>query len=423
VCCKWKARFYTIWIGQAFSLVGSSLVRFAIIWWLTEQTGSARVLTTANLVSMLPSVLLAPFSGALVDRWNRRWVMAISDAFTAFFTAVLAYLYWRGIAEVWHVYVILFLRAFGDVFQSPAMNASTSLMVPRDQLARVGGMNEWLMGVVSIVSPPLGALLVATISMQGTLAIDLVTAVLAIAPLLFINIPQPSRAAVYQKKTSIFHEMAQGFSFVWNWRGLFFMFVVIALLRFFMAPAFSLLPLMITEYFGGAALELAWINSAHGFGFIAGGLILSVWGGFKRRTLTAVLGLVGVGLGSLAFGLVPADAFWLALAMMFLRTMMLPMVRGSVMAIFQSYVPAHLQGRVFTLLLSSLSLMAPFGLALGGPLAEAYGVPVIFVITGIGCLGVALIWSLTPTILYLEDNPPQSAAPVSGAAQMLDDGV
>ena len=400
-------------------------MRFAIIWWLTEQTGSATVLTTANLVSMLPFLLLAPFSGALVDRWNRRWVMVISDALIALFTAALAYLYWRGSVEVWHVYVILFLRAFGDVFQSPAMSASTSLMVPKAQLARVGGMNDLLMGVVNIVAPPLGALLVATVSMQGTLAIDLVTAVLAIAPLLFIRIPQPPAAPASQERTSVFREMAQGFNYVWNWRGLFFMFMVIALLRFFMAPAFSLLPLMVTDHFGGGALELAWMNSAHGFGFIAGGLILGVWGGFKRRTLTALLGLIGVGLGSLAFGLVPANIFWLALVMMFLRTMMLPMVRGTVMAIFQSYVPAEMQGRVFTLLLSSITVMAPFGLALGGPLAEAHGVPIIFVITGFGCLGVALIWALTPKILYLEDDRLKASARVSGAAktQMAGDSV
>ena len=401
---NWKPRFFTIWVGQAFSLVGSALVRFAVIWWLTEKTGSPTVLTTATLASMLPFLLLAPFSGALVDRWNRRWVMVISDALIALLTAVLAYLYWRGTVEIWHVYVILFLRAFGDVFQSPAMNASTSLMVPKEQLARVGGMNDLLQGVVSIVSPPLGALLVATVSMPGTLAIDLVTAVLAIAPLLFIRIPQPPASPVSQERTSVLREMAEGFSYVWNWRGLFFMFMVIALLRFFMAPAFSLLPLMVTDHFGGGVLEMAWMNSAHGFGFIAGGLVLGVWGGFKRRTFTAVLGLAGVGLGSLAFGLVPAGAFWLALILIFLRTMMLPLIRGTVMAIFQSYVPAEMQGRVFTLLLSSMTVMAPIGLALGGPIAKAYGVPVIFIITGIGCLGVALIWALTPTILYLEDE-------------------
>ena len=158
ISIHWQKRFYTIWIGQAFSMVGSALVRFALIWWLTEETKSPVVLTTATIASTLPMIGLSPFIGPLVDRWNRRWVMVVSDALIAFLTAGLAILYALGIAEVWHVYVILFLRSFGDAFQSPAMQASTSLMVPKNQLARVGGMNDTLMGVVNIVSPPLGAL-------------------------------------------------------------------------------------------------------------------------------------------------------------------------------------------------------------------------------------------------------------------------
>ena len=401
---NWRVRFFTIWGGQAFSLVGSSLVRFALVWWLTEETGSATVLTSATLVSSLPQIGLAPFTGALVDRWDRRRVMIASDAMIALFTGVLAYLFWLGIAEVWHVYLVLFLRAFGDVFQVPAMRASTSLLVPKDQLARVAGLNDTLHGVVNIVSPPLGALLVATINMQGALAIDLITALLAIGPLLFVPIPQPPVAPDGEQGSTVWQEMVTGFRFVWQWQGLFFMFLVLGGLRFFMAPAFSLLPLMVTEHFGGEALELGWINSAHGFGFVAGGFLLGIWGGFKRRTATAVLGLAGLGLGSLLFGLVPADAFWLAMVVMFLRTLMLPMVRGSVIAIFQIHVPPDLQGRVFNLLLSSLSLMAPVGLALGGPLADAYGVPIIFVITGIGCMGIALIWLLNPSIMQLESE-------------------
>ena len=398
---NWQKRFYTIWIGQAFSMVGSALVRFALIWWLTEETKSAVVLTTATIASTLPMIGLSPFIGPLVDRWNRRWMMVISDALIAILTAGLAVLFALGYAQVWHVYVILFLRSFGGTFQSPAMQASTSLMVPKNQLARVGGMNDTLMGVVNIISPPLGALLVKTISMQGTLAIDLVTAVLAIGPLLFISIPQPGKDLKAQR-ASFWNQMHEGIRYVWGWRGLLFMFIVLATLRFFMAPAFSLLPLMVTEHFGGDALELAWMSSAHGFGFIAGGFVLSVWGGFKRRTSTALVGLIGVGLGSIAFGLIPANAFWLGLAVMFLRTAMVPFIRGSVMAIFQTYVPPDLQGRVFTLLLTSISIMAPFGLALGGPIANTYGVNTIFVLTGIGCLGVALIWALNPSILNME---------------------
>jgi DHA3 family macrolide efflux protein-like MFS transporter len=401
---SWKARFFTIWVGQAFSMVGSALVRFALIWWLTEETGSATVLATASLVSMLPFILMGPFAGALVDRWNRRWTMVLSDGMIAILTGFLAYLFYRGLAKTWHVYAILFFRSLGGTFQDPAMRASTSLMAPREELARVGGMNETLQGIVNIVSPPLGALLLEILDMQGTLALDILTAVLAIGPLLFLRVPQPVSSEAEADRPSVLSDMAEGFRYVWNWRGLLFMFVVLAGLRFFLSPSFSFLPLVVTEHFGGEALELGWINSAHGFGFVVGGFILSVWGGFKRRTLTALLGLIGVGIGMVVFGLVPADAFGLALIVMFARAVMVPLVRGSVMAIFQAYVPAEMQGRIFTLLISSISVMAPVGLAIGGPIAEAFGARVLFIISGIGCLGIAIAWAVNSRIMNMEER-------------------
>ena len=407
---RWRPRFFTIWGGQAFSMVGSALVRFALIWWLTKETDSATVLTTSSLVATLPWILLAPFAGTFVDRWDRRWTMIVSDAMIALFTALLAYLYWMGIARIWHVYVILFLRSVGDTFQGPAMRAATSMMVPEDQLARVGGMNESLMGVVNIVSPPLGAFLLEILDMQGTLAIDVVTAVMAIAPLLLFAVPEPVSLGAAGNDKPVLRDFAEGFRYVWNWRGLFLMFVVLAGLRFFMAPCFSLLPLMVTRYFGGEALELGWMNSAHGFGFISGGLILSAWGGFRRRTVTALLGLTGIGIGMVAFGFVPASLFWLGLAVMFFRMMMVPMARGAILAIFQTYVPPEMQGRVFTLLISSMSVMAPFGLAVGGPIADALGVRALFVLAGLGCLGIAALWAFSPEIMNLEARAEQREA-------------
>jgi DHA3 family macrolide efflux protein-like MFS transporter len=400
----WKVRFFTIWIGQAFSMVGSALVRFALIWWLTEETGSATVLATASLVSMLPFILLGPFVGALVDRWNRRWTMIISDALIALLTGLLAYLFLRGVARTWHIYAVLFARSLGGAFQDPAMRASTSLLAPREQLSRIGGMNETLAGVVNIVSPPLGALLLEVLDMQGTLAVDILTALLAIGPLFFLRIPQPAPRDRVDGATSVLHDMVAGFRYVLSWRGLTFMFIALAGLRFFLAPSFSFLPLVVTEHFRGEALELGWINSAHGFGFVAGGFILSVWGGFRRRTTTALVGLVGVGVGMVVFGLMPAEAFGMALVVMFLRATMVPMIRGPVMAIFQAHVPPALQGRVFTLLISSISVMAPFGLAIGGPLADAWGARTLFLIGGIGCLVMACVWALSPTIMHMEDT-------------------
>jgi DHA3 family macrolide efflux protein-like MFS transporter len=398
---RWEARFFAIWSGQAVSLVGSALVQFALIWWLTETTDSPTILATATIVATIPMIALGPFAGVLVDRWSRRRVMIVSDTMIATFTAALAVLFWLDLAEVWHVYAVLFLRSFGDVFQFPAMRAATSLMVPRDQLTRVGGMNETLFGVVTIVSPPLGALLLELVAVEGTLAIDMATAVLAIAPLLVLRIPEPE-AVTASEQTSPLADLRQGLSFVWNWRGLLYLLLVMAGMRFFLAPAFSLLPLMVTQHFGGGALELAWLSSAHGFGFIAGGLILSAWGGFRRRTVTALAGLIGVGIGFIGFGLMPASAFIPAIAVMFVRTAMVPMIRGSIMAIFQTNVPPDIQGRVFTLLMSTISIMAPLGLAVGGPLAEAAGVPIVYVVAGSGCLLMAAAWGLNRTIMNLE---------------------
>ncbi|HAE58218.1 MAG TPA: MFS transporter, partial [Anaerolineae bacterium] len=131
---NWKPRFFTIFGGQALSLFGSSLVQFALVWYLTQQTGSATILATATLVAMLPQIILGPFVGALVDRWNRRLVMMVADGLIALATLVLAGLFWFDLVQVWHIYAILLVRSTGGAFHWPAMQASTSLMVPKEQL-------------------------------------------------------------------------------------------------------------------------------------------------------------------------------------------------------------------------------------------------------------------------------------------------
>ena len=152
---NWKIPFFAIWAGQAFSLIGSGLVQFALVWWLTSTTGSATVLATGTLVAILPGVVLGPFAGALVDRWNRRIVMMAADGFIALATLGLAVLYALGAMQIWHVYVIMFLRSLGGASHWPAMQASTSLMVPEEHLARVAGLNQTMQGALNIVAPPI----------------------------------------------------------------------------------------------------------------------------------------------------------------------------------------------------------------------------------------------------------------------------
>ncbi len=208
----WKPLFFTIWGGQVFSLLGSRLVQFALVWWLTKTTGSGTVLATATMAAVIPGVALGPFIGPLIDRWDRRYVMIIADTLIALSTACLAVLFALGLAEIWHIYVIMFARSVGGAFHWPSMQASTTLMVPKQHYSRIAGLNQSLQGVANIVGPLLGALLLEFLPMQGVLAIDVLTAAIAVTPLLFIAIPRPR--AIGQVRASFLRDLREGFRFV-----------------------------------------------------------------------------------------------------------------------------------------------------------------------------------------------------------------
>jgi DHA3 family macrolide efflux protein-like MFS transporter len=403
---RWAAPFFTIWIGQALSLVGSRVGGFALIWWLTKTSGSATILATASMVMLLPQIFLGPIAGALVDRWNRRRVMIVADSIIALLSALLAFLFWAESLQIWHVYVIMFLRALGGAFHGPAMQASTSLMVPKDQLTRVGGMNQTLYGILNIVTPPLGALLMELLPLHTIMAIDVITAAFAIGPLFFIHIPQPERKAETQTeaKPSVWRDVADGFQYLWHWKGMFMVLMLAMLINMTIHPGMSLLPILVQNHFKGGAIQLGWMNSAWGFGMIAGGVILSAWGGFKSKIVTALLALIGQGLGFVLVGLTPADAFWASVAGLAFSGAMNPIVNGPFGALFQDVVAPELQGRVFTVLGSMTALAAPLGLAIGGPVSDWLGVQVWFVIGGLICVVASVAMLLTPTVMNLESH-------------------
>ena len=298
-------------------MLGSHLVGFAFVWYLTEKTGSATVLTIGNLMQLLPSVLIAPIAGTLVDRWNRKVVMAVFDSITALFTLLVAVLFILEIEKVWHIFLIMFIRSACGQFQWAAMTASTSLMVPKQHLSRVQGANQTLQGVMNILGPALGALLIAALPTQGILLIDVSTAFIAVGVLMLFKIPQPLRKADSPsrttKKPSVFQDLAEGWKYIIGWPGLFAIILLAMLVNFLTTPAFSLLPLVITQHFGKGAYELGLFNSLFGIGLVVGGLVLSVWGGFKNRILTSLSALSLSGFALLAIGIAPVNLFLMAL--------------------------------------------------------------------------------------------------------------
>ncbi len=403
----WAPRFFTIWTGQAFSLLGSQLVSFAVIWWLTQTTGSATILATASLVGLLPQVILGPFTGTLVDRWSRRLTMIVADSLIALATVFLAVLFALGHVQIWQVYALLFVRSVCGGFHWPAMQASTTLMVPKEHFARIQGLNQMLQGGMSIASAPLGALLLAVVPMEGILAIDVVTAMLAVIPLFFFQVPQPERHDLQPEangKSSFWQDFRAGFSYVWGWPGLMLIGVMATVINFLLTPAFSLLPILVTRHFNGKAIQLATLESFSGIGFIVGGLVLSAWGGFKRRILTTLWGLIAMGLGILVMGLLPSSAFVIAVAAILFVGIMSPIVNGPLLAAVQAAVAPEMQGRVFTLITTMASGMSPIGLIIAGPIADKLGVQTWFIIGGIvtGLMGIAGFF--IHAIMHFEDG-------------------
>lgn len=399
---KWQLPFFTIWGGQAISLLGSQLVQFALIWYLTELTGSATTLATAALAGLIPQVLLSPLIGTLVDRWPRRWVMVVADTMVVLATVALAALFWLELVEIWHIYVLLFVRAVGGGFHQSAMGASIVLMVPKKHLSRIQGLNHTLNGGLNLVAAPLGAFLLAFLSMQAILAIDVVTAFLAIVPLLFIAVPQPPRDPAVVVKQSVWQEMRAGFTYIWGWPALVIILVMVMFINFLLTPVHALLPLLVADHFGGGAVQFGWLEAISAAGVVLGGLLLGIWGGFQRRIITAQLGLIGLGSGVLLMGIAPSSAFWLAMVAAALTGLMTPITNGSFGAVLQASIAPDMQGRVFAVILSAATAMAPIGLVIAGPISDVVGIQTWFVAGGLVCAGMGILGFFIPAVMGFE---------------------
>jgi DHA3 family macrolide efflux protein-like MFS transporter len=369
------------------------------------------------MAALLPQIILGPFAGALVDRWNRRIIMIVADVSIAIFTLILFYLFATDQVQVWHIYAIAAVRSLAGAFHQPAMTASTSLMVPDRHLARVAGANQTLQGLLSVFAPPLGALLIELFPIHYVLLIDVATALLAVLPLLFIDIPRPARQTLQAEgkiqQTSYFHDLREGFSYVIKWKGLLGVLILAMLLNFLLVPASSFLPLVVTEVFNGGAAQLGWAESLFGIGIIVGGILLSVWGGFKRRIVTSLIGIIGIGFGIILVGFIPADMFNLLLAANFLVGFMQVFANGPLMAILQSTVIPEMQGRVISLLVAGATAMMPLSLLIAGPVSDAFGIRIWYIFGGTICILTTVTAFFIPTIMNIENNHETSPAPVA----------
>ncbi|MDF1538507.1 MAG: MFS transporter [Candidatus Thorarchaeota archaeon] len=394
--------FAILWGGQAASLFGTRIVRFALVWWITDITGSATVLALATIMALLPQVFVAPFAGSYVDRWSRRKTMIVADWLIAMTVLVLSFLFATGLIEIWHVLAMMFIGSVFGSFHFPAMQASTTMMVPRKHLGRIGGMNQALNGASNIVAPPIGAVLYVLLPMQNILLIDVSTAAFAILCLAIIAIPQPKRKEELGQP-SVLGDMREGFAYLKKWRAGMILIIVAMMLNFLSAPAFSLSPILVSSHFLGGEIELAILQSFGAIAMVIGAVLLTIWGGGRRKIITILIALVLEGVGTLLIGLVPSDAFIMAIVFYAFVNFLNPIINGVLIAIMQATIPPEKQGRVFALIMSGATAMMPIGLAIAGPLADLYGVPFWFLISGVGTIIISIAAFFSSELRRIEE--------------------
>jgi DHA3 family macrolide efflux protein-like MFS transporter len=285
------------------------------------------------------------------------------------------------------------------------------LLVPKEQLARVQGFNQALYGGMNIISAPLGAYLLSVMPMQGILGIDVSTALLAVSILLFIQIPQPERSV--ETKATFWQDFAAGFRYIIAWRGLVILLGMVMIINFFYSAAEPLTPLLITRHFEGDAQNLGWWLSSFAIGTILGGLLLGAWGGFKGKMITAQLGMILAGVSTAIVGIVPANLFWAGLAANSTLGFLLPIVNGSFGATLQAAIKPEMQGRVFAFIFSAAQLVSPIALMIAGPVADALGIQLWFLIAGISCLVMGILGFFSSDVMVMENNNTKDSEQVT----------
>jgi len=384
---SWVARFWVFWMSQTVARIGSAFSGFALIWWVAKTYGTATSLATGTLVTMLPSILLGPIIGTLVDRLHRKTIILCANLVYAVAATSLFALSEAGMLSLWHLYVVMFVNALAGQFHYLSVSSATTLLVPAEHLQRIAGVSQLREGAVAVFAPPVGALLLEAIGLNGVLFIEILTAITALGLVASIRIPDPPAQPADSAHEGVFAAVRSGFAYVVGWPGLLALMGMAMVLNLFFNPAFSLLPLLVKSYFGGGVQQLAWMETSFGIGMITGSLLLGVWGGFTRKLYTLLAGVSAMGLGILILGVLPTSGIWYAIAAMAMVGVAQPLTQAPLMAIIQGTVNLEMQGRVMGFLGTAAGIISPIGLILAGPVSDWLGVQIWYVVAG----GVALL--------------------------------
>jgi len=379
----WQKNIAFFLVSQGVSLIGSSIVGFAIMWYVVLQTGSGTMMMMFTVAIMLPMFFIAPFGGVWADNFNRKNLINIADGFIAVVTLIIAISFFFGFENLWFLLICSVARSLGQGIQMPAINSLIPQIVPSEKLLRVNGINQMIQSISMLGTPALAGALFMFFPIQNILLLDVVTATMAILILIFfVRVPNPVGAiSEGGERRPMLADLKDGIRYIRDHVFLKRFFIIFACFQFLIAPVALLTPLQVMRNFGPDVWRLTVIEIAFSAGMAVGGLLMSTWGGFKNRTISVaasflLIGVVGVGLGLTPFFF--AYSVFMAISGISAATANTP-----AMTILQQKVDPLYMGRVFSVMTMIASVVLPLGTVVFGPLADQVSLNMIIVVTSI----------------------------------------
>lgn len=377
---NWKRDTALFLAGQTVSIFGTSLVQYAILWYITLKTQSGVMMTISVIVGFLPTFFLAPFAGVWADRFDRKRLIIIADLGIALTTLAAAILFWTGHEGLWILFSMSAIRAFGSAVQTPAVGAFLPQIVPEDKLMRVNGINGSLQSMIMIASPMISGALLTLSPISTIFMIDVITAIIAVSILTVLKVT-PHAKALEKGKIDYFTDLKAGVKYIREHSYLSRFFLFTAFFHIFITPAATLTPLQTARTFGADVWRLTAIEIAFSVGMLIGGIIIASWGGFKNRMLS--MGVATFILGALTIGLGLIPIFWIYVAVMALIGVVIPLFNTPATVLLQEKVESEYLGRVFGVMAMIYSSMMPLGMIIFGPLADIIAIEWLLILTGI----------------------------------------
>ncbi|AEV95570.1 MFS transporter [Pediococcus claussenii] len=387
----WKRNIYLILGGQFLSGITSMIVQYAIVWYLTKTTGSATVLSFAMLLGMIPMIVLSPFVGPFVDRWNKKLLLVVPDMVAAAFAVILSVV--GTVAShfpLWLIFVSLFVRAVAQTFQMPTMQSLIPMIVPPEQITKINGQLGMIQSSNLIIAPALGAFLYAIIPINYLILIDVFGALVGVGVIIFVNLPKTKAA---EEPIRIFADTKIGFKKLIDNHALWYVTLIGTLFTLFFMPAATLYPLMTMHYFHGTVGQAGFVEMIYSVGMLFGGSVIGIWGRWRNRIKPIVISYLVIGITVTISGMVaPNNSGFNCFAFLnFLAGIATPFSNSLLMAMIQQSYPSEFLGRVLGVMNSLMNLAGPVGLIFAGPIADRLGVQNIFVIAGVATIACGLL--------------------------------